>query len=200
MADEPTLRLRLQVLTYELTEAADRYNRLARERSKAISIVLRFSLAIVAMLLVGLVGSLNGLMSDPGPGVNDRQAGAGDAALSWVWLTPVLLAGGLGAMISIVPSTISEEKRRPVYASTYIWYMGVRAILGSVYAFIVYNATVAQVLPLTIPTDLTTAISFLTVLAFASGFSDRLFGQVLSGLITGEESSSEKKGSAGSGT
>ncbi len=37
---EQTLRLRLQMLTYELTEAADRYNRLAGERLMAILMVL----------------------------------------------------------------------------------------------------------------------------------------------------------------
>lgn len=185
VVEEQTLRLRLQMLTYELTEATERYNRLAGERLMAILLVLCFSLAILTVLLVWLAGSLNGLMD-----------GAGGAALSWAWLRPVLLAGGLGAMISIVPSTISEEKRRPVYAWTYILHMGVRAVLGSVYAFIVYVATLSHVLPLAVPADPKMAIPFLTVLGFASGYSDRLFGQVLSNLITGKGSS--EKGSADS--
>ena len=78
--------------------------------------------------------------------------------------------------------------------------MVVRVVLGSVYAFIVYSATLAEVLPLAVPAEPKAAMPFLTVLGFASGFSDRLFGQVLSGLITGDESSSEKKGGAHSGT
>ena len=122
---------------------------------------------------------------------------AGGAALSWAWLRLVLLSGALGAMINIVPSTISKEKRRPVYKWTYIDSMVVRAVLGGVYAFIVYIATLGHLLPLTIPSDFETAMSFLTVLAFASGYSDRLFGQVLRNLITGK-ASSDKKGSAGS--
>ena len=197
---EQAVRFRLKSLTYESTEAAERYKRLVKERSSAIRIILAASFVIVMVLLVGVVCSLNGLMLDSGDEVNNTQDWADGAALSWAWLRPVLLAGGLGAMISIVPSTISEEKRRPVYAWTYIWSMGVRAVLGSVYAFIVYSATLAHVLPLTIPADLTMAISFVTVLSFASGFSDRLFGQVLSGLITGEKSSSKKKDGADLGT
>ena len=196
---EQAVRFRLKSLAYESTEAAERYKRLVKERSSAIRIVLAFSLVLVMVLLVGVLCSLNGLMLDFGDEVNNTQDWAGGAALSWAWLRPVLLAGGLGAMINIVPSTISEEERRPVYAWTYVLYMGVRALLGSVYAFIVYSATLAHVLPLTMPADLTTAISFLTVLSFASGYSDRLFGQVLSGLITGEKSSSKKKGSVDSG-
>ena len=198
--EEQTLRLRLQMLTYELTEAADRYNRLAGKRSMAIRSVLCVSLAIVTVLLVGLVCSLNGLMSDPGDGLNNRQNGVDGAALSWARLMPVLLAGGLGAMITIVPSTINERKKRSDYSLTYISYMVVRVVLGSVYAFIVYSATLAEVLPLAVPAEPKAAMPFLTVLGFASGFSDRLFGQVLSGLITGDESSSEKKGAAHSGT
>ena len=196
VVDEPALRLRLQGLTYELTEAAERYNRLANERSMAIRRVLGVSLAIVAVLLVGLVCSLNGLRLDAGDGLNNGQNGIDRAALSWAQLMPVLLAGGLGAMITIVPSTINERKKRSDYSRTYIWYMVVRVVLGSVYAFIVYSATLAHVLPLAMPAEPETAIHFRTVLGFASGFSDRLFSQVLSNLITGDKSSPEKKGSA----
>ena len=97
-------------------------------------------------------------------------------------------------MVSIVPSMISAEKKRTDYSSTYIWYMILRAVLGSVYALVVYSATLAHVLPITIPADLMTAIPFLAVLGFASGFSDRLFGQVLSGFITGAGRAFEEEG------
>ena len=195
---EQAVRFRLKSLTYESTEAAEHYKRLAKERLSAIQIILTFSFLIVMVLLVGVMWSLNGLMLDCCDGVSNIQDCAGGAALSWAWLRPILFAGGLGAMISIVPSTISEEKRRSVYARTYIGHMGVRAVLGSVYALIVYIATLAHVLPLAVPADPKTAIPFLTVLGFASGYSDRLFRQVLSKLITGK-GSSEKKGSADSG-
>ena len=191
---EQAVRLRLKSLTYESIEAAERYERLAKERSSAIQIVLIISFLIVMVVLLGVIWSLNGLTLDCCDGLGSTQDCACGAALSWAWLRLVLLAGGLGAMINIVPSTISEEKRRPVYALTYIVSMGVRAVLGSVYAFIVYVATVAHVLPLTIPSDLKAAVSFLTVLGFASGYSDRLFGQVLSNLITGKSSSKKKDG------
>ena len=187
VVEEQTLRLRLQVLTYELTEAADRYNRLAGKRLIAIRNVLRSALAIVTVLLVWLVYALDGLMN-----------GAGGTVLSGAWLTPTLLAGGLGAMISIVPSTISEEEKRPDYSRTYIWYMAVRLVLGGVYAFIVYSATLAGVLPLAMPAEPKTAMLFLTVVGFASGYSDRLFAQVLGNLgnlITGKSSSKKKDGS-----
>lgn len=187
VVEEQTLRLRLQVLTYELTEAADRYNRLASKRSIAIRRVLYSSLAIVTVLLVWLVWSLDGLLN-----------GAGDTVLPGAWLRPTLLAGGLGAMISIVPSTIrEEEEKRPDYSSTYIWYMAVRVVLGGVYAFIVYSATVAGVVPLAIPAEPKTAMLFLTVVGFASGYSDRIFVQVLGNLgdlITGKSSSKKKNG------
>ena len=187
---EQTLRLRLQVLTYELTEAADRYNRLASKRSIAIRRVLYSSLAIVTVLLVWLVWSLDGLLNGAG--------GAGGTVLPGAWLRPTLLAGGLGAMISIVPSTIrEEEEKRPDYSSTYIWYMAVRVVLGGVYAFIVYSATLAGVVPLAIPAEPKTAMLFLTVVGFASGYSDRIFVQVLGNLgdlITGKSSSKKKNG------
>lgn len=196
---EQALRLRLRELTYELTEAAERYKRLAEERSRALGIVLCASFAIMTVFLIGLVWSLNGLMLDVGDVMANVQDGAGDAAFSWAWLIPVLLAGGLGAMTSIVPSTIGEKKKRSGYAWTYIRHMGVRAVLGCVYAFIVYSAVLADVLPLAVPAEPRTAMPFLIVLGFASGFSDRIFGQVLSNLITGDESSSKKKGGAESG-
>ena len=124
----------------------------------------------------GSCGLVNGLMLD----VRRRdgqcaETGPVTAALSWAWLIPVLLAGGLGAMVYIVPSTISEEKRRPMYAWTYVLYMGVRAVLGSVYAFIVYSATLAQVLPFTIPADPTAAVCFLV----RAQLRIRLFGPAL---------------------
>ena len=191
---EPAVRLRLKSLTYESTEAAERYERLAKERSSAIQIILFVSFVIVMVLLVGVIWSLNGLMLDCCDGMGNTQDCACRAALSWAWLRLVLLAGGLGAMINIVPSMISKEKRRPVYWWTYIESMVVRAVLGGVYAFIVYIATLAHVLPLTVPSDLKTAISFLTVLGFASGYSDRIFGQVLRNLIMGKSSSKKKDG------
>ena len=197
--DEATLRLQLQTLTYELTEVAARYRRLARERSKAIFWVLCASLVIVMMLLGGLVFSFNGLMLGASDGVNNRQDGAG-AVLSWARFMPVLFAGGLGAMVNIVPSLIGEKSNRPDYSLTYFLYMIVRVFLGGVYAFIVYSATLAHVLPITIPAETMTAVPFLAVLGFAAGSSDRLFGQVLSGFITGVENSSKKtKSSADSG-
>ena len=193
--EEQTLRLRLQMLTYELTEAADRYKRLASERLMAIRSVLCASFAILTVLLIALAWYLNGLVLDLGDAMDNAQDGAGAVALSWVRPIPVLLlAGGLGAMISIVPATISgQEKMRPEYAWAHIRYMGVRAVLGSVYAVIVYSATLAHVLPLAVPAEPETAIPFLTVLGFASGYSDRLFGQVLSNLITGKGSSEKKE-------
>ncbi len=188
VVEEQTLRLRLQVLTYELTEAADRYNRLAGKRSIAIRRVLCSSLGIVTVLLVWLVCSLDGLMN-----------GGDGTVLPGAWLRPTLLAGGLGAMISIVPSTIrEEEEKRPDYSWTYIWYMAVRVVLGEVYAFIVYSATLAGVVPLAIPAEPKTAMLFLTVVGFASGYSDRIFVQVLGNLgdlITGKSSSKKKDGS-----
>ena len=196
---EETLRIHLQLLTYRVTEAAHRYRRLAKDRSNAISDILRVSLLIVTILLCGLVFSFNCLMLGAGHGISDSQDGASGDALSWARLTMVLLAGGLGAMVNIVPATIAAEKKRLASSSTYIWHMLVRMILGSVYAFIVYSATLAHVLPIAIPANPMTAIAFLAVLAFASGYSDRLFGQVLNRFITGTTNSSKTKRSADSG-
>ena len=196
---EETLRPRLQQLTYRSTEAANRFRRLAEERSNAIRKVVRASLIILAILLCGLVFSINGLML----GVSDEMAVGQDRAssdgLSWALFKIVFFAGGLGAMVSIVPSMIGAEKKREDYSSTYIWYMILRAVLGTVYALVVYSAALAHVLPITIPAELRAAIPFLAVLGFASGYSDRLFGQVLSGFITGAGSSSRKKGDVASG-
>ena len=196
---EEAVRFRLKSLTYESKEAAERHKRLAKERSSALQAILCVSFVLVTILLVGIMWSLNGLMLDCCDGVGNTQDCVCGAALSWAWLRLVLFSGGLGAMINIVPSTISKEKRRSEYKWTYIKSMGVRAVLGGVYAFIVYIATLAHVLPLAIPSDFKTAISFLTVLGFVSGYSDRLFGQVLRNLITGK-SSSKKKDSADQGT
>ena len=191
---EQAVRFRLKSLTYESTEAAERYERLAKERSSAIQTILTVSFVIVIVLLAGVMWSLNGLMLDCCDGVGNTQDRVCGAALSWKWLKLVLFAGGLGAMITIVPSTINERKKRSDYSWTYIRYMVVRVVLGSVYAFIVYSATLAHVLPLAIPAEPETAIPFLAVLGFASGFSDRLFSQVLTNLITGKSSSKKKDG------
>ena len=190
---EETLRPRLHQLTYRSTEAASRYRRLAKERSNAIRKVSWVALSILAILLCGLVFSLNGLMLGASDEMIVSQDGARSDGLSWARFTIVFFAGGLGAMVNIIPSMIAAEKKRTEYSSTYIWYMILRAVLGSVYALVVYLATLAHVLPITIPAEFMTAIPFLAVLAVASGFSDRLFGQVLSGFITG-------KGRAGSAT
>ena len=197
--NQETLRPRLQLLTYRLTEAAHRYTRLATARSNAIRRVLIASLIVVTILLCGLVFFFNCLMLGAGHEISDSQDGASGDALSWARLTMVLLAGGLGAMVNIIPSTIATEKKRLAYSSTYIWYMLVRVILGGVYAFIVYSATLAGVLPIKTPAEFMTAIPLLAVLGFASGYSDRLFGQVLSGFIMGATSSSKTKRSVGSG-
>ena len=195
---EETLRLRLQLLTYRSTEAAYRYRRLAKARSNAIRKVVYASLVILAVLLCGLAFSFNDLMLGGSDETNGNRAGTSDG-LSWARLTTVFFAGGLGAMLNIVPSMIGAETKRTDYSDTYIWYMILRVVLGSVYAFVVYSATLAHMLPITIPAELMTAIPFLAVLGLASGFSDRLFGQVLSGFISGAESSSRKKGRAPSG-
>ena len=195
---EETLRPRLQQLTYRSTEAAHRYRRLAKERSNAIRGVLWVSFVILAILLCGLLLSLNGLMLGGSDEMNVSQDGACSDGLSWARFTLVLFGGGLGAMVNIVPSMIAAEEKRTEYSSTYVWYVILRAVLGGVYALVVYSATLAHVLPITIPPELMTEIAFLAVLGFASGYSDRLFGQVLRGFITGTESSSKKKGRAGS--
>ncbi len=191
---EQAVRFRLKSLTYESTEAAERYERLAKERSSAIQAILTGSFVIVIVLLAGVMWSLNGLMLDCCDGVGNTQDCVCGAALSWKWLKLVFFAGGLGAMITIVPSTINERKKRSDYSRTYIWHMVVRVVLGGVYAFIVYSATLAHVLPLAIPAEPEMAIPFLAVLGFASGFSDRLFSQVLTNLITGKSSSKKKDG------
>ena len=195
---EETLRPRLQQLTYRSTEAAYRYKRLAKERSKAIRNVVWASLVILAILLCGLVFSLNGLMLDVSDEMTGSEDGASIDGLSWARFKIVFFAGGIGAVVNLVGSMIFAEKKRTGYSSTYISYMILRAVLGGVYALVVYSATLARVLPITIPAELMTAIPLLALLGFASGFSDRLFGQVLSGFITGAESSSKKKGDAGS--
>ena len=118
--DEAALRLQLQTLTYELTAAAARYRRLAKVRAQTLRRVLLASLVILIMLLAGLVASFDGLMLGVSERMNARQDGAGDVTvLSCARLMPVLLAGGLGAMISIVPSTIGEKGKRPAYFGTY---------------------------------------------------------------------------------
>ena len=70
---EQAVRFRLKSLTYESTEAAERHERLAGERSSAIQIVLAVSFMIVMVLLGGVMWSLNGLMLDCCDGVSDTQ-------------------------------------------------------------------------------------------------------------------------------
>ena len=50
---EQAVRFRLKSLTYESTEAAERYKRLVKERSSAIRIILAFSFVIDLLQLAG---------------------------------------------------------------------------------------------------------------------------------------------------
>lgn len=197
---EETLRPRLQLLTYRSTEAAYRYRRLAKERSNVISIMLGVSLLIVTALLCGIVFSLNYLLLGASHGMNDCQDAVANDGLSWARVAFVFALGGLGAMVSIVPSMIAAEKQRSVYWHAYILDILVRVVFGGVYAFIVYSATLAHILPIAVPSEPLAEVSFLAVLGLASGYSDRFFHQVLSSFITGTTSSSKAKSGAGSRT
>lgn len=166
---EGMARQRLRQLTYELFEEAESYNRTAEEKSGVI-----FNLtAVGSVLLVILLSVVWCSITNPPQ----------NALIFPRSLATILSVGAVGALTSTL-SSIGREKARFEYLRTLIVQMIVRALLGSVYALVVYAAVAAQYLPIKIPTTSTDQLALFVLLAFAAGFSDRLFGQTVSQLIS----------------
>jgi hypothetical protein len=180
IVEEDVLRQRLRHLTYELNEEAEAYNRLTEERSR---VVRHLTIGAIFLLLVLLAIEV----------VVIRRLPAGPLSFEET-LIPGLLAGALGALTSATGS-IAEERsaRRQEYWWTLQVQLAIRTILGGVYALVVLAAVSSQLIPMTIPKT-EALLAFIFVLSFVAGFSDKLFGQTVSQLITGKSNDSTSRG------
>src|SRR5205823_226499 len=99
------------------------------------------------------------------------------------WLVPGMLAGALGAITSAIGAIADESARRNEYWWTLFVQLVVRTMLGAVYAFVVLAAISSQLFPMAIPRA-ESSLAFVLTVGFLAGFSDKLFGQTVSQLIT----------------
>ncbi len=186
IVDEDVLRQRLRHLTYELNEEAEAYNRLSKEKSRVVRNLTIAGISFVFLLLISEIIVIRQLL--PGPMLFDQ------------WLVPGMLAGALGAITSATGAIADESARRDEYWWTLLAQLVVRTMLGAVYAFVVLAAVSSQLFPMSIP-KLEDSLPFVLALGFVAGFSDKLFGQTVSQLITksSTQASPARRGNSGRG-
>jgi len=184
-SDEAMCRQRLRQLTFELFEEAEAFNRLSRERSRVLRNLIMTGVVMLALL------SLSGWL------VYRHPPESPDSFVHWLMAT--CIAGAIGAAVSSLAS-IRQEKQRDDYQSTLQWQMISRAVLGLIYAMLVYSATFSNVVPLKYPTEANAQGPFFLALGFIAGFSDKLFGQTVSQFITKSSAPAAKGKSKGSGS
>jgi hypothetical protein len=184
--DEKDYRQLLRHLTYELAEAAESYQRVAKERATALSKIMTWVFVLIAFLIFLFFNQLLEML-DLLRIQSDQNAYI--RGLPQPFVFTLLLSGSIGAMITVVRSLITEEKVRPDYANTLLVNILIRVAFGAVYAIAVVFALLANVLPVR-PSSDSGLPMFLVLMAVAAGVSDKLFGQVISGVITGKR---EKK-------
>jgi len=91
-------------------------------------------------------------------------------------------------MITVVQSVIVEERVRPEYVAVLSMNSLIRVAFGSVYAITVVFALLSNLLPLRLNTEGGLAMA-VVITAIAAGVSDRLFGKVISDIVTGKKDS-----------
>ena len=173
--DEPTsntLRLRLRQLTLELQEAAARFNRLAIERAAVTREVIKLGMKLVIAfsLLVVIFVTFSSWMMPTG-------------VATLLSLATGISSGGMGAVFSRL-QTLRKEKVRHEFEKILKLDMMLRACIGASAALFVVAVLLSESLPfIRIPDERTARITFLVVVGFGAGFSDRLFNVVLSQVI-----------------
>jgi len=178
---EDTLRQRLRQLTFEASEDAESYNRIAAERADVYWSLLWTG---VLFLIVALLAIVPAILLFKGEGPKFVH-----------WLVPSVLAGAIGAITTTLIGIYDEEKPRPEYKGTLQLQVFVRGVLGIVYAAVVYVAVWCRVLPIALPTEKDPDIQFAFYLAlgFAAGFSDKLFGKTISKFIVEGSAAADKE-------
>jgi hypothetical protein len=105
----------------------------------------------------------------------------------------VLLAGGIGATITTLNSLILEEKLRTESFAIFLNVV-IRIAFGGVYAIIVVFALLSgDILPMIKLGSGLHALMTTVVVAFVSGTSDKLFGQVVGRVIEGKSQKKDKR-------
>jgi len=174
----------LRHLTYELAEAAEIFDRLAEKRNQALRRIMSVALGIVVVLLVFFVVELLSTLNALPSGLDSEQAAFVRSLPTSLMLT-VLVGGSLGAMINVVRSVLTEERMRLDYTSALLLNVGIRVAFGAIYAIVVVFALFSEILPVK-PND-KGLLMFVVVAAVAAGWSDKLFGEVVSNVITGKQ-------------
>jgi hypothetical protein len=179
--EEDVLRQRLRHLTYELNEEAEGYNRRSLQKSR---VVRNLTIAGIILLFLLLFCEIRA--------VPKQLSNSFDQ-----WLIPGLLAGALGSNTSAIVAIADETARKEEFFWTLVVQLVVRTTLGAVYAFMVLAAVSSQLVPLA-PSKPEILLPFVLALSFVAGFSDKLFGQTVSQLITRSSDSPPRAQRAGS--
>lgn len=183
IVDEQILRQRLRQLSYEVNEEAASYDRLAKERSGTIRQLIVTGVILMAVLFLIALPLIMFPFGNDGTFLH--------------WLPAACAAGAIGAAASSLLSSF-KEKQRQDYISTLKWQMVSRALLGVVYALVVYSGVYSTIVPLAVPKDPEQQRALFLGLGFVAGFSDKLFGQTVSQFIT--KSSAPKKDAKSAGS
>jgi hypothetical protein len=190
---EDDYRQVLRQLTYEVAQAAEDFNRKSAERAKALAKIVRWVLVLLVALLALFVFSVWAAMpACPQPGCKLDLLTISRAQPLGV-MSSLLLAGALGAMTSVVPSVLVDEKARSEYVNTVLLNMLVRVALGSVYAVVVAFAILSGVIRIVPTGDGADPYFYLVIVAVVAGVSDKLFGKVIGAVIQGKPQSKETR-------
>ncbi len=99
-----------------------------------------------------------------------------------------LLAGGVGACISVLGRMTSDTFHLNYKAGSrmLIWFGGLRPFVGGVFGVVTFCVLKAGLIaPLSIPGEIGPQLAYVVVFAFAAGFNERFFQDVLAGASQG---------------
>lgn len=197
-SDEPEFRQLLRHLTYDLQENAARFDRTNEKRADALFSIMIVAFIVLLVLIFCFVGALWWTLEMLRSQVQlDQTQAAFIRSLPGPVVITLLIAGCLGAMINVVRSMLVDEKMRAEYKGTLLLNVGIRVAFGAVYAIVVVFALFSEILPLKPSTDKALPLlMFLVVAAVAAGWSDQLFGKVISAIIEGKSQSKATEGKA----
>jgi hypothetical protein len=186
--NEIAYRQLLRRLTYDLAEAAESFDRLAKERKNSLLLTLSSALAITIALGVAFFYAFTATAAQ----LSLRpDANAFLRSLPNSVIYVVLLAGSLGAMLTTTRSLIMDEKARTDLVYVVVVNMLVRVMFGAFYSMVFVFALVSHLLPLAPSTEVG-LLEFFVVAGVAAGFSDQLFGQAISSFITSSGGAAKK--------
>lgn len=194
----PGYRQLLRSLTYEVAQAGANFERLTGARRQTLLFITAWS-AIIFVIIGGLFldAFSASLAAISAAGATAPTADPLDVILRSSSLTEstpgikptlaLLLAGMLGAMVFVFQSVLVEEKLRPENKWPLLLNILVRVGFGALYALVAVIAVLTGLLPLSVPSGGPKAFMILTLVAVAAGLSDKLFGEVIGGIIEGKK-------------